>query len=387
MRAFNADVIIIGAGVIGSAVAYYLAKEGVGVTLFERGDVASGSSGACDGLILMQSKKPGVHLQLALESRRQFEHLKTELPVPIEFRASGGLVIIETDAEKEAMARFVAQQRQIGLDVTLLDGDQIRRLEPGLSDHILGATHSAVDGHVNPMALTLGFILGAKKLGARVYTHTRIEGVEISAGRVVAVETSRGRFKADVVVNAAGVRAPDIGKMADLEIPIKPRRGQLVVTQACRPMLSHCVISAKYIAVKFNPDLASENGEGVSMDQTANGNFLLGATREFVGFDNRTTMAGLKQITTHATRMIPDLKQVGILRTFAGLRPFTPDGLPILGPVDGIDGFFMAAGHEGDGIALSPITGRLMAQMITKGRTDIDLGLFRLSRFSKDRLN
>jgi sarcosine oxidase subunit beta len=381
MGSLRTDVVIIGAGIIGSSIAYHLAKHKLRVIVLERGDIASGSSGACDGLVFLQSKKPGIHLELALESRRRFDALAKQLPVPIEYKATGGMVMAETEAEMAAMKQFVKAQQENGLDVTLLDGAGARRLEPHLSEQISGATFSALDGQVNPIALTLGFALGARSLGARIITGTSVTGIDMAAGRVSAVETDTGRIAAHIVVNASGARAPDIGQMVGLTIPIKPRRGQIIVTEHCPRMIQTCMISAKYIAAKYNPKIAQGKGEGISIEQTENGNFLLGSTREFVGYDKRTTPEGLQRIAAKTAGIIPALDRVHVIRAFAGLRPFTPDGLPILGPVDPIPGFFMAAGHEGDGIALAPVTGALMAQLIATGKSDIPLEDFRLGRF------
>ncbi len=380
------DIVVIGGGVIGTSIAYYLARKRSRVILLERGDLASGSSGACDGFVFMQSKKPGVHLQLAIESRKLFERLKEELPIPIEFKPAGGMIVIENEAELDVMRQFVQEQRKIGLDVSLLYAKQAQEIEPHLSKHILGATYSSLDSQVNPIALTLGFALGAKRYGAKIVTGAHVEGIEISGNRVVCVNTSKARFYTDIIVNAAGVHAPQIGRMIGLQIPIKPRRGQIIVTEACRPILKHCLISAQYIAAKFNPDLPKGKDEGISIEQTGNGNVLLGSTREFVGFDKRTTPEGLNKIINRTTRIIPQLKTANIIRAFAGLRPYTPDGLPILGPIDETQGFIMAAGHEGDGIALAPITGELIAQMIVDGRTNIPLDPFRLNRFTRQEL-
>jgi sarcosine oxidase subunit beta len=375
------DVVVIGGGVIGTSVTYHLALRGVRATLLERAGMASGSSGACDGLVLLQSKKPGIHLRLAMESRDRFDRLMEELPVSIEYRRGGGMVVIETHEEFRAMERYVKEQRETGLEVALLDIAAARRMEPELSESLVGAAYSPLDGQVNPIALTHGFALGARAMGARIRTHTEVTGIRLEGGRVTGVETDQGRFSAGVVVNAAGVYAPRVGEMAGLTVPIRPRRGQLLVTGAVKPMIQGCFISARYIAAKHNPELAKGKGEGIAIEQTESGNLLLGSTREFVGFDRRTTLEGLYGIARRTMAVLPELSALDAIRSFAGLRPYTPDGLPILGPVEGVDGFIMAAGHEGDGIALSPITGELIAQHIVEGRTDIPLNPFRLERF------
>jgi sarcosine oxidase subunit beta len=378
----RSDAVIIGAGVIGASIAYHLSRHKLRVTLLEQGGIAAGSSGACDGLVFLQSKKPGIHLELAMESRRRFERLAGDLPVDIEYRPTGGMVVAENEAQMGALARYVAAQQAIGLKVGLLDAARARRLEPQLAGELAGATHCPQDGQVNPIALTLGFALGARSRGVRLMTGTKVVGIERTAGRVSAVATSAGRIITDLVVNAAGARAAEIGALVDLEVPVRPRRGQIIVTAAGPPLVTCCLLSAQYIAAKYDPDLAKRGGEGVSIEQTESGNLLLGSTREFVGFDKRTTPAGLRRIAAGTTRIIPALTSLPVIRSFAGLRPYTPDGLPILGPVDGVPGFFMAAGHEGDGIALAPITGHLMAQRIAVGRCDMPLDAFNLSRFS-----
>jgi sarcosine oxidase subunit beta len=374
-------IVIIGGGVIGTSIAWHLAKTSARVTLIESHDLASGSSGACDGLVFMQSKKPGVHLHLALESLKRFQTLKKELPVNIEFRQTGGRVIIQTPTEYQAMEKFVREQKEIGLDVCLMDSRKTLAAEPFLSPDIYGSTWSSLDAQVNPINLTLGFALGAKKNHARIMTRTSVLGIDTRNNQVIGVATDQGDMAADMVINAAGAGAGRICQMVGIELPIAPRRGQIVVTQAARPMISSCMISAGYIAVKYDPSLAAEQGEGMSMEQTENGNLLLGSTREFAGFSRQNTLSGIRRIISRTSVVLPALKHLQVIRTFAGLRPYTPDGLPILGPVASLAGFFMAAGHEGDGIALSPITGELMAQMVLGQKTSVSLAPFSPERF------
>ncbi len=380
MSAFP-HILIIGGGVIGTSIAWHLAARGAPVTLVEAKDLASGSSGACDGLVFLQSKKPGVHLEMAMESLKRFKTLQNHLPVPMEFIQTGGLVTIETEDEYRAMETYVRDQQAIGLDVRLLDQEQLRLREPGLSGRIIGAAYSPLDAKINPIHLTLGFSLAAKNLGARILTRTPVTELLVKNNRVTGVVTPRGPISADRVVNAAGAAAGNVSRMIGIEMPVIPRRGQIAVTHAGPPVLHHCLISAGYIAAKYNPELARTTGQGISMEQTENGNLLLGSTREFAGFDTGNTLAAIRKIITQAAARLPALASFQIIRTFAGLRPWTPDGLPILGPVSRLESFVMAAGHEGDGIALSAITGELMADVLLDRKPAIPLDRFSPDRF------
>ena len=379
----TADVLIIGAGVIGASIAFHLTRHGIKPLLIEKSDPAAGSSGACDGLVFLQSKKPGLHLKIALESRKRFDALADTLGESIEFKNPGGLCLIESEAELTAMRLFVAEQCRSGLEVELIDGGEARRREPCLSEKVIAATFSALDSQVNPYALTFAFLRAAKSSGARILTGEEVKGIEVVSGKTKGVFTENGRISAPVVVNAAGALAAEVGRIAGLEVPITPRRGQILVTKALPPLLRHCLISAQYVAAKFNPELATAGGMGFSLEQADSGNILIGSTREFAGFDRRTTFDGIRMIASRIASVIPALVRVPVIRTFGGLRPYTPDGLPILGKVAGLEGFIMAAGHEGDGIALSAITGELIADLITTGRTQFPLDAFCLERFQK----
>ena len=386
----KSDIIIIGGGVIGTSIAYQLSKGGKSVTLLEKADHARGASGSSDQLVLMQSKKPGVHLSLALESLKMYKTLEEELGSPIHFRQKGGLILIENESEMEIMKGFVEKQRKTGLDVSIISLDQINKLQPGIAQDIIGATYSPMDAEVDPIALNIAFARAAKREGAEIVLGTKVTDVKIENGRVVGVETPKGDFYAPIVINAAGVWAPSICEKIGVEAPIKPRRGQICITDEVDYFIDMPILSAKYMMAKHNPDLLKgapeavvKLGVGLALSQSPKGNIMFGATREFIGHDKSVTYEGLREVVKNAVRYFPQLKDMSIIRTMGGLRPYTPDGLPLIGWTDKIEGFFMAAGHEGDGIALAPVTGKVVSDIILKGETFVDMSGFNPNRFNK----
>ncbi|MBW2208416.1 MAG: FAD-binding oxidoreductase, partial [Deltaproteobacteria bacterium] len=255
--------------------------------------------------------------------------------------------------------------------------------EPALSPEIAGGSYSPLDSVVNPLLLNLGFLNSAKSRGARVYTGVDVTGVGIKHGKVREVLTSKGKIQTPLIINATGAVAADLAAKAGCPLPIKPRRGQILVTESVPTLLRHSLLAAKYIAAKYNPEIGKTEGMGFAIEQTANGNILIGSTREFVGFDKRTTWQGIQTMARNIIRVIPALKDLFVIRAFAGLRPYTPDGLPILGPLPHVKGFIMAAGHEGDGIFLAPITGFILAEYIANGQAPYSLETFRPDRFEE----
>lgn len=384
----KADVIVIGAGVTGASIAYYLAKRKTDVVLLDKGGIASGTSSSCEGSILLQAKKPGIHLRLALESARKFSELIQEFDYDIEYRNRGGVIVITRLEELAAMQKFVGEQKKAGLDITLLNQKETLEREPELSPEVIGSSYSPMDAQVNPIYLTYAFASTAKRYGANIFTHTKVVNIDVKSDRVAAVCTDKGKISTNIIVNACGIYAPEIGKMVNLDIPIQPRRGQILVTEVIPRILNSSVInSAGYIAVKFNPNLINDTSLEIintSLDSTANGNILIGSTREFAGFNDKVTYQGMCKIAQDNIKIVPRLKNVCIIRAFAGLRPYTTDGLPILGKVKNLKGFIMAAGHEGDGIALSPITGELISEIILDSKTHIPIDDFCLERFQRE---
>ncbi|MBC8230800.1 FAD-binding oxidoreductase [bacterium] len=377
----TSDVIIIGGGVIGTATAYYLSKRNIKTILVEKNDLASGTSGACDGCIFMQSKKPGRHLELALQSAKLYQTLPDELECDIGYQKSGGMILIESEEQVAAMRQFTQQQQSAGLEVELLNIEDALKIERHLSPKLVGATYSPMDVQVDPLSLTFAFAAAAKRLGAQILTGTEVTSIAVKNGKIGGVQTNNGKIAAEIVINATGVYAPFIGKMVGVEIPIIPRRGQILVTEPLPPLINCIMLCACYIAAKFKIEgqegkvyshLTDDSrlGVGMVLEQHHASNILIGSTREFFGYDRRVTIEGMRAVARHAKNILPILRDVHIIRSFAGLRPYTSDGLPFLGYIGGPKGFLVAAGHEGDGIALAPITGKLMADCVDNYSTD-----------------
>jgi len=377
----TAEVVVVGGGVIGTAIAYYLSRRGVPVLLIEREGLASGTSGACDGFAFLQTKRPGVHLRLARESLRLYGELAEVLPRSIEFRRHGGLVLLENEREHrgaEAHLRMVSDE----LGTRMLDRSEVHALEPQLGEHILGAMYCPMDAQVNPISLTLAFAQAATERGAEFMLGTNVLGIRRN-GSTWTVVASTGEVESPCVVIAAGVWSQDIVASTGLSLPVRPRRGQILVTEPAPRTIGRAMISGGYLAVKFDAEVAlrgedprSRLGFGLTVEQTEAGSFLLGSTREFAGMDRRVSEEATRVIAEAAIRTIPALERMCVIRAFVGLRPWTPDGMPFLGEVEGKEGLFVAAGHEGDGIALAPVTGYAITELIVNGRCSVDLASF-----------
>ena len=362
----HSDVVVIGAGVIGASIAYQLSHAGYAVTVLEKHAPGAGASGSCDQSIFLQSKRPGVHMRLALASRAKFDTLADELDMPLEFSADGGMVAIENEEQWAFMDSFVAKQRHAGIQVELLDQAETRRAQPLLADGILGASYCSMDAEVNPLLLNAAYLAAAQRAGARVVRDAEVRAVLEDGAAVRGVVTERESYAAGVVINAAGPYAGSVGALAHVPTPIVPRRGTILITEALPRQLHGVLLSAQYVAAKH---LSTQSGQeipfgvGLSLGQTSSGNLLIGGSREFVGFSPTVPGEVPAEIARHALKIVPSLRKHRVIRTMKGFRPFTGDGLPII--EENRPGWITAAGHEGDGIALAPLTGQLVLDLLT----------------------
>ncbi|ASJ55358.1 glycine oxidase [Brevibacillus formosus] len=386
----HAQIAVIGGGIIGAAIAYYAAKAGLDVVVLEKGELASGTSSRCDGNILAIDKDPGFDSQMSLKSQMLVDQLSRELNHTFEYRAPGSILVCETEAEMEAAHAWVRRQKEAGLPFRMLDRADIRQESPYFADDLLGGLECATDSTVNPYMLTFALFEGAKKHGARIMRRTEVKSLrrdQVTGTFHIGLGT--GSMTAKQVVNAAGVWAPVIGKMVGVDTPIVPRKGHLIVASRQMPVGVRKVMEFGYLISKFGgmrqvDEETEKYGVALVFEPTESQNFLIGSSRQFVGFDTQIDLNVVRCMAKRALRFYPKIADFAIIRTYCGLRPWTEDHLPIISRVEEVPGYFIAAGHEGDGISLAAVTGKLVSEMLVdQTDTIIPTEPLRLDRFTK----
>ncbi|HEY7857392.1 MAG TPA: FAD-dependent oxidoreductase [Candidatus Nanopelagicales bacterium] len=380
--ATSADVVVVGAGIVGAACARALAAEGLSVTVVDRGHVAGGTTGAGEGNILVSDKGPGPELDLALLSRRLWSELGDVLPPEVELEAKGGLVVATSEAALAPLLSGAAAQREAGVVADEVAAGDLLEHEPHLADDLPGGVHYPQDMQVQPMLAAAHLLRLARESGALVLAGHQVVGIRRSAtGAIAAVLTAYGEIPCSAVVNAAGSWGSEIAAMAGGPIPVMPRRGFVLVTEPLPRVVRQKVYSADYVA-----NVAS-GAEGLEtsavVEGTASGPVLIGASRERVGFDRTMSYEVLGRLAQQAVRLFPALASVRVQRAYRGFRPYCPDHLPVIGPDPRVPGLFHACGHEGAGVGLAPATALLIAQSLTGTTLTQSLEPFSPLRFSE----
>ncbi|KPC58465.1 NAD(P)/FAD-dependent oxidoreductase [Streptomyces chattanoogensis] len=378
----TSDVIVVGAGVVGAACAYFAARAGLSVTVVDRGPVAGGTTGAGEGNLLVSDKEPGPELELALLSTELWRELADMLPPGIEYEPKGGLVVASGEAGLRVLRDFAAGQEKAGVRAEEVPAERLEDLEPHLAPGLAGGFHYPQDAQVMP-ALAAAHLLRAA--GDRVCLRLGEEVIGLlttADGAVRGVRTAAGEMHAGHVVNAAGAWGGEFARLAGVELPVLPRRGFVLVTEPLPRVVRHKVYAADYVA-----DVASDSaalGTSAVVEGTAAGPVLIGASRERVGFDRTLSTEVLRRLAVQATALFPFLAGVRAIRTYAGFRPYLPDHLPAIGPDPRVPGLLHACGHEGAGVGLAPATGLLIARSLGGGELPLDIGAFSPVRFAAD---
>jgi hydrogen cyanide synthase HcnC len=390
------DVVVVGGGVIGCAVAFELAKRSARVLLLDRSLPGRATSASAGGLwpvgeaiglgcgVIYHSAAKGNDLSAGpahpeplgpafrdflVRSNALFPELAAELHdtsgIDVEYRPSGGLLFVLYDDAERAMVQALARGLPADMRLDVLDAEEVRRLEPRLTRDLTGGVLLSGEDQVNPMLLAEAFKRAAVKRGAAFRADARVTALRCSDSRVRGVEVGGEFIPCGTVVNAAGSWSAALAATAGLKLPVFPVRGQIVLTEALPQTLNCCLSTTSSYLL-----------------QKAHGEVLIGSTTEKAGFDVSVTPAAIQSLCRGAVRAVPMLREVGVKRVWAGLRPGTPDELPILGSVEGLEGYLNATGGFRTGIVAAPLTGRVVAQAAVGEEAAFPLKPFLLGRYA-----
>jgi sarcosine oxidase subunit beta len=367
----SADAVIIGGGVMGCGIAYYLAKEGLKPVVIEKSDIGGEASGANGGGV-RQSARNLKEIPLAMESVRMYGELHEELGMDVEYVRKGNLRLCTTEEEVTAMRKSVENQKSVGLELEMLDRKQILDLNPYMGEKVIGASYCPSDGHVNPLLVTYGYFKRGKERGARFFTQEEVTGIRVKKGRVSGVVTNKQIIDTDLVVNAAGVGGRKIANMVGLDIPMQPVFSEALITEPYPPLFPQMFGHAKGLFYGR---------------QTVHGPFFWGG---FVGTEQYIYRQGKPlfhfigpAISRAVIEYFPVLKDLNVIRVWSGLIAGMSDGIPVLGLTEEVPGFLFCTGFSGHGFGLAPVISRLMCELIMDCQISIPIQDFCYGRFQK----
>ena len=372
------EAVIVGGGLVGSSIAYHLARARVPTLLIEQGDLASGASGANFGNVQVEDSEFGLSLDLTLRSYARFSTLESELDYDLGFRRSGQLLLIENAHQKAMMQERADHLGAAGLRAVLLDRDAIGQVEPHVSpDAALGALYHQDEATLDPFRLVRAFVLRGQDHGLEVWTHTRVTDITLQGGRATGVVTPRGRVSARWVIVAAGAWAHEVGQWAGVNLPMGWVQGEAAITEPLGPIAQNAMATAAFFEATAS---AESQTVGFCLRQRSHGHVMFGEAATLTrALNRRSTASALPMIAREAGRWLPALRRARVLRSWAIPVAFTADNRPLFGPVEGVDGLVIATALKST-IILTPVVGDLVAGLITGSHWDP-----RLTEFSPTR--
>ncbi len=388
-RKTEAEVVVVGGGIMGAASAYYLARRGVNVVLLEKGAIGAEGSGHNSGGVRQNCRDPQER-PLAMASVKLWEGLDEELGFDTEYVQGGNIRIAINEEHMAPLRRQGEEELAAGMPIEIWDRDELRRRAPYLNDIFIGAKYCRTDGNANPLIAARAFGWAAKRVGVRIMTHTEVVDIGVQGGQVSGVTARKGTedltVEAPRVILACGHWAVPLASRIGVELPIVPVRHVLGVTERVRPPFFTEYLQA---GLYENPAAATQEAGIVLEDlgqlgirPARDGHIHIGGVGT-PGTDDQTASAhAVRQLARDAVRMIPSLRGVNFLHSWGRTIQLTPDELPILGPVDGVEGLVLAVGFSGHGFCIGPIVGKLMSESIVDGEPSIPLHGLRLSRYA-----
>jgi glycine/D-amino acid oxidase-like deaminating enzyme len=371
MRLPATDVVVIGAGAIGTGAAYELARAGLRVAVVDRRGVGQEASGANVGLVTVFSAHsldepdPGPSYALTMQSADAYLTLGEETGIDIEYERCGGIMFAQTEDRLALIRTAFEGYRRHGVPVEWHDAAGLQACEPAFrADGILGGVFCPLNGQLNPLMLCRALAEGARRHKTAFLLGTNVESIEVGGGRISSVRTGAGDIPCEYVVNAAGAWAADVGRMVGLPIPVSPGRGQILITEPV-PRFIHRIVM----------------GVSPSARQTRRGNVIIGSILEHAGYDKNVTLDTVSTFTRGVFDRYPGVRGLHVIRSWAGLRPMTPDHRPIIEMMDEPRGFCLATGHSHRGICWGAGTAQAVADLVTGRLPRSPLEAFRLKRF------
>ncbi len=365
-RPVSTQVAVIGGGVIGAACARAAAARGLATTLFEPGPLPAAASSASAGLLAAQIEiTDDQFYPLAIRGRDSYASLapilKDSTGIDIGFETLGIASLALDEPGARILEEQVALQRQAGLRCDWLTETDVQERWPGLTPDCRGALFAPEDGALDPPALTSALLADAKRLGVTV-AHDKIGQIDVDNGRATGVRAGSRTIPCEHVVVAAGAWSPELRGLPR-RLPIEPMRGQMIATRWPSKL----------------PRGVFYHGHGYILPRGTEA--IAGSTMEQVGFDSQTTAEGLAHIRRIASAICPAFADLPEVRSWAGLRPVTPDGLPIIGPDPTVQGLWYATGHGRNGILLAALTGEVIGEFLATGTSSADLTRLVVDRF------
>jgi glycine/D-amino acid oxidase-like deaminating enzyme len=370
------EVAVVGAGIVGVATAWELHARGIDVALLDRGEVSGATTGLGEGNVLCSDKDAGAELELTIAGLRVYDELEERLGDRARIRRKGALIVHRDAATWAGEPARLERLRAAGVDAEPVD--DVRAMEPQLTGAVHGASFFPADLQCAPRAITRALAAALP----RVHTGVEVHAVDVAEEAVKGLRTSAGTLVCGAAVIAAGPWSRALAQGAGAALPLEPRKGQLVRLRAAErdePFIRHKVVEAGYLAsvASAQPDLQVTT----VLEMTYDGDVLVGSSRERRGFDLGVDDAVSRAMLDRAAALMPGLRDLPIDAAWAGLRPWLPDHLPAIGPVPAVDGLWLATGHEGAGVALGPVTGRLLAQLYAGEPPVVDPAPFAPGRF------
>jgi sarcosine oxidase subunit beta len=376
----SADVVIIGGGIVGSSIAWHLTEASCkNVLVVEREtQQGKGSTGKSMGGVRAQFAT-AVNIRMSLYSIPFFATFDERMEYPSGYRPQGYLFVATSHRHMDYLRANGKLQMELGLkSVQQLTPEDVIRMVPQLrADDIVGGSFCSTDGFVDPYSVMKGFMLRASERGARLWRNVQVTGIEVDGSGVTGVRTTRGNVATRTVVNAAGAWAAQVARFAGIDLPVEPLRRMLVPTEPFDKISEKAPMTVDMATgFHFRPE-----GRGLLL--------AWNDPEETTGYNTNFDPAFVEKLLTRAVTRVPCLEEVEVnpKRAWAGLYEMTPDHHCIIGPAPGVSGFFLANGFSGHGVMHSPATGRIMADLIMKGRSDVvDTSAIGLERFAENRL-